>query len=177
MPDIGIAIVKAIDESFEVLGGSYARDAKGLIVEGVRKKGVDDPGAVVVVGFTYARMGDTLLYRGKPIAKPGKVDIGSARGVHDQLLIDASGNMLLTSRYRKPVPDLDPATLRFINQVFAVDAHRVYVLTDSGLVLCEDIAPGLVEAMGGYAIRMGDIRIHLSGNRLHRASLSDTEPA
>lgn len=56
------------------MGGSYARDAKGLIVEDVRKRGIDNPATVESLCYSFARMGDTQLYGGKPISRPGKVN-------------------------------------------------------------------------------------------------------
>ena len=82
---------------------SYPRDAKGLIVKGVRKRGIDDPAAVVALGHSFARIGDTILYRVKPVTKSGKVDPATARGIHAQMLIDGEGHMLLSGRYRKPL--------------------------------------------------------------------------
>ena len=176
-----LAVVKADMSTFELLGGAYARDAKGLIVEGVRKKKIADSGAVVGIGYLFARMGDTLLYRGKPITKPGKVDPATARGVHDQLLIDGSGHMLFGSMYRKPIPDLDPVELHFINNIFAVDASSVYVLNGNKLIRCEGINRSDVEPMGQYAVRSGGVKFHISGDRLYRTDLevdesSDTLP-
>lgn len=164
-------IVKADMKSFEVLGDSYARDAKGLIVEGARKRGIDDPSAVHALGHSFARLGDTLLYRGKPVTKPGKVDPASARGVHDQLLIDAHGHMLFGGSYRKPIAGIDPSTLQFLNRVFAADACRVYAITDSGLLLCEEIDREQVQTMGNYAVRVADTKFHVSGGRLERTAL------
>lgn len=166
-----LAIVKADMPSFEVLGGAYARDVKGLIVEGVRKRGIDNPAAVQALGHSFARMGDVLMYRGKPVTRPGKVDPATARGVHDQLLIDANGNMLFGGSYRKPIPGIDPATLTFLNRVFAIDARHVYGLTDSGLILCEEIDREQVQPFGPYAARIGDTRFHVSGGRLVQTPL------
>jgi hypothetical protein len=169
MPEL--SIVKADLASFEVLGGAYARDAKGLIVEGVRKRGIDDSAAVQALGHSFARMGETLLYRGKPVTKPGKVDPATARGVHTQLLIDANGHMLFGGSYRKPIPGIDPATLNFLNRAFAVDAHHVYAMTDTGLVPCEDIDREHVQPNGPYAVRVADTRFHVSGGRLVQTPL------
>ena len=166
-----LAVVKADLATFEVLEGAYARDAKGLIVEGVRKRGIDAPAKVVGLGHLFARMGDTLLYRGKPVAKPGKVDPATACGVHDQLLIDAGGHMLFGSMYRKPIPDLDPATLHFINRTFAVDERFVYALEDGKLTRCEGGSPSDIEPLGQYAVRSGNAKLHVSGGRLHRVDL------
>ncbi len=163
-----LAVVKIDMASFEVLGGAYARDAKGLIVEGVRKRGIDNPAAVESLGYSFARMGDTLLYRGKPISRPGKVNPATARGVNDQLLIDANGEMLFGGSYRKKIPGIDPAILHFLNRVFAVDARHVYAMTDTGLLLIEDIEPGEVELAGLYSIRVGDTQLHVSGGIVRR---------
>ncbi len=153
---------------------AYARDAKGLIVEGVRKRGIDNPAAVESLGFSFARMGDTLLYRGKPISRPGKVNPATARGVNDQLLIDANGEMLFGGSYRKKIPGIDPAILHFLNRVFAVDARHVYAMTDTGLLLIEDIEPGEVELAGLYAVRVGDTQLHVSGGIVRRLRPEDT---
>jgi hypothetical protein len=169
-----LAVVKIDMASFEVLGGAYARDAKGLIVEGVRKRGIDNPAAVESLGFSFARMGDTLLYRGKPISRPGKVNPATARGVNDQLLIDANGEMLFGGSYRKKIPGIDPAILHFLNRVFAVDARHVYAMTDTGLLLIEDIEPGEVELAGLYAVRVGDTQLHVSGGIVRRLRPEDT---
>lgn len=143
--------------------------------KGCAKRKIADPAAVVGIGYLFARMGDTLLYRGKPITKPGKVDPATARGVHDQLLIDDSGHMLFGSMYRNPIPDLDPATLRFINRAFAVDDHFVYALDDTMLMRCDEINRADVEPAGQYAVRSGEAKYHMSGGRLHRTELMDEE--
>lgn len=163
-----LAVVKVDMASFEVLGGAYARDAKGLIVEGVRKRGIDNPAVVESLGYSFARMGDTLLYRGKPIGRPGKVNPATARGVHEQLLIDANGEMLLGGSYRKKIPGIDPASLHFLNRVFAVDARHVYAITDTGLLLIEDIEPGGVERAGLYSVQVGGTQLHVSGGIVRR---------
>jgi len=173
VPMSELAIVRADMTSFEVLGGAYARDANGLIVEGARKRNIDDAAAVRALGHTFARMGETLLYRGKPVAKPGKIDPDTARGVHDQLLIDANGHMLFRGTYRKPIADLDPATLTFLNRAFAVDAHYAYALTDSGLLLCGEINRDLVQPAGPYAVRVAKTRFHVSSGQLKQMPLED----
>ena len=169
MPEL--AVVKADLDSFEVLGDAYARDANGLIVEGVRKRGIADAASVQALGHSFARMGDTLLYQGKPITRPGKVDPSSARGVHAQLLIDRKGHMLFGRSYRKPIPGIDPATLSFLNQVFAVDARHVYAMTDAGLVLCAEIDRKHLVQDGLYSVRVADMAFHVSGERLVRTQL------
>ncbi len=171
MPEL--AVVKADIASFEVLGGGYARDAKGLIVEGVRKRGIDAPAAVIALGHSFARMGDTLLYRGKPVTRAGKVDPATACGVHAQLLIDANGHMLFGASYRTPISDLDPATFKFLNHVFAVDARQVYAMTDSGLRSFPQIDRGQVHADGHYAVRAGNTRFHLSGGALRPSPIGE----
>ncbi|MFV0473038.1 MAG: DKNYY domain-containing protein [Pikeienuella sp.] len=168
MPELAVA--RADPGSFEVLGGFYARDAEGLLVEGKRKRGIADPGAVVALGHAFARMGEILLYRGKPVSRPGRVDAASARGAHDQLLIDAGGHMLITSRYRKPVPGLDPASFRFLNHSFAVDDARVYAFTGDALLVCPEIELASTRADGRYAVRDRAARFHLSGSSVVRAS-------
>lgn len=171
MPEL--AVVKAELKTFEVLGGSYARDAKGLIVDGVRKRGIEDPAAVEAVGHAFARMGDTLLYRGRPITKPGRVDPATARGIHARLLIDSKGHMLLGGSYRKSIPGLDSATLAFLNRIFAVDAHHVYAMTDTGLVACEEIDRDRVQPFGPYAVRVADTKFHMANIGLQQAPLDD----
>ncbi|ANG98767.1 hypothetical protein A8A54_19390 [Brucella pseudogrignonensis] len=162
-----LSVIKADLGSFEVLGDAYARDDGGLIVEGVRKRGIADPASVEAIGRSYARMGETLLYRGKPVSRTGKVDPATARGIHDRLLIDAEGNMLFAGTFRKPIPGLDPASLRFVNRVFAVDDTHVYVLGDSGLFLGEEIDCAGVEPIGHYAVRVGQKRFHYAGRIEH----------
>lgn len=171
-----LVVVKADMASFEVIGGAYACDSRGLICQGARKRDIADPRAVVSLGHLYARMGDTLLYRGKPVARPGKVDAYTARGVHDYLLIDEDGHMLFTTRFRKPIPGLDPSRLRFLNRVFAVDDAHVYTLTDSGLVVCEDADRATVESVNRWTVRDRKGRLHLAGGHLQRvADANDTD--
>lgn len=174
-PWVEFRAVKIDPKSFVALGGAYARDAKGLIVEGRRKRGVDDPEAVVALGFTFARMGDALLYRGKPVSRAGKLDPASARGVSDRVLIDGAGHMLFTSRYRKPVPGLDPASFRFLNGDFAVDDARVYAFTGDALNVCAEIDRAAVRAEGMFAVRDDAARFHLAGPAVLRTPLSDAE--
>ncbi|NSY98996.1 hypothetical protein G6M12_24130 [Agrobacterium tumefaciens] len=171
MPEL--AVVKADMASFEVLGDAYARDAKGLIVEGVRKRGIDNPDGVEALGRSFARMGGILLYRGKPVTRPGKVDPATARGVHDQLLIDAKGEMLFGGSYRKMIPGIDTATFNFLNRVFAVDRRHLYAMTDTGLLLMPDINPSEVQTAGLYAIRVGNTRFHISGGTLRQSPFEE----
>ncbi len=166
-----LRIIKADLPTFEVLGGAYARDAKGLIVEGARKRGIDDPAAVVALGHLFARMGDTILYRGKPVTRPGKIDMASARGVHRQMLMDAAGRMLLGGRYRKPLPGLDPASFRFLNRDFAVDDNNVYAFTQDELILCAEADRASVETDGLYAVRDREARFHVSASLVCRTPL------
>ncbi|WP_223215492.1 DKNYY domain-containing protein [Agrobacterium pusense] len=169
-----LAVVKVDMASFEVLGGAYARDAKGLIVEGVRKRGIDNPAAVESLGYSFAWMGDTLLYRGKPIGRLGKVNPATARGVHEQLLIDANGEMLVGGSYRKKIPGIDPASLHFLNRVFAVDARHVYAITDTALLRIEDIESDEVEPTDLYSVRVGGTQFHVSGGIVRRLRPEDT---
>lgn len=123
--------VRADPDTFEVIGGVYARDANALFVEGVRKRDIEDLASVVPLGGVYARMGTTILRNGKPVKSPGKIGIETARGFpHIRMLMDARGQTLLGGRFRKAIPDLDVPSFRFLNDAFAVDAHRVYVLTE-----------------------------------------------
>ncbi|OIS92572.1 hypothetical protein BLA27_15415 [Brucella cytisi] len=171
-PMPALAVVKADLKSFEVLGGAYARDAKGLIVEGKRKRDIADPHVVVALGHAFARMGQVLLYRGRPVARSGKVDGATARGVHDEVLIDAGGHLLIGSRYRKPVPGLDPATFRFLNRRFAVDNDHVYALTDDALLVCHEVDRAFISTDGGYAVRDRHARFHVSGSSVYRTPLA-----
>lgn len=72
----------------------------------------------------------------------------TARGVDDQLLIDANGEMPFGGSYRKKIPGIDPAVLHFLNRVFAVDARHVYAMTGTEPLLIEDIEPGEVQPAG-----------------------------
>jgi len=168
-----LVVVKADPGSFEVIGGAYARDANGLICEGVRKRGIADPAAVVSLGHLHARIGDVLLYRGKPVSRAGKLDVRTARSVHDHVLIDARGHMLLSGRYRQPIPALDPQRLRFLNRVFAVDDARLYASTQDALVVCEDADRGSVEVVNRWTVRDAGGRLHVAAGRLRRTSDAD----
>lgn len=148
-----LVVVKADMASFQVLGGAYARDAKGLIVEGVRKRGIANAGSVVALGHLFARMGNTILYRGKPVARPGSIDLETARSVHSQILLDAQGHMLLGSRYRKPIHGLDVTSFRFINRRFARDHQRVYAYNWDSVLVCEAADPASLVAVGTDAAR------------------------
>ena len=79
------------------------RDAKGLIVECVRKRDIAAAADARPIGGRYARKGAQILCRGKALARTGTVDVDAARGVHSDVLIDAQGHMLLGMRYRKPI--------------------------------------------------------------------------
>ncbi|CAM3348071.1 LysR substrate binding domain-containing protein [Paracoccus aminovorans] len=88
MPEL--SVVKADLASFQVLGDAYARDAKGLIMEGVRKRGIDDPTAVEALGhplatqpaITWADLaGETFLVR----------QGGTRRHVHDHIVLRLAG--------------------------------------------------------------------------------------
>jgi len=119
-----LVVVKADMDSFRVLGGVYAMDAKGLIVEGVRKRDID-AAAVEPIGGMFARLGDTVLFRGKVVKKTGGLDLTTARSPSPRLLIDGAGRMLLGSRYRKPVVGMNAAALRFITPYFATDDRQL----------------------------------------------------
>jgi hypothetical protein len=156
-----LAIMKADMNTFQTLGGAYARDAKGLVCQGVRKRKID-AGQVIGLGRLYARMGDQILYKCKVVPKLGQLDISTARGFHDRLLMDASGNMLVDTRYRKPVPGLDVPSFRFLNLRFAVDADRVYALDDVSLRICDIADRATIESASLYAVRDCNGAIRLS---------------
>ncbi|QBF29884.1 DKNYY domain-containing protein [Thalassococcus sp. S3] len=160
--------------SFEVLGGVYGRDADALFVGGVRKRNIDDPGAVVALGGDYARIGDTILRNGKPVKNPGAIDIATARGLPGvRLLLDAKGNLLLGGRYRKPLPGFDAASFRFLNQSFAVDHDQVYALTEAALSICEDIDRATVESDGPMSVRDCNARFVADYDKVTRRPLAD----
>lgn len=166
-----LRIIKADMNSLTLLGGAYARDSKGLIVEGVRKRGIDDPSRVTGLGHLYARMGDVILYRGKAVTRAGKIDPVTARAVHYYLLIDDQGHMLLQSRYRKPRPGIDAASLRFLNRAFAVDRSQVYAFTWDALIRCPQIDRDRVRMDGPYAVQDGHGRFHVSAGNVIRSDL------
>jgi hypothetical protein len=148
-----LKIVKVDHTSFRPIGGAYAVDRDGLIFEGIRKRGVEGFAEAVGLGGRYARIGQTILYRGKPLTKIGALDIATARGVEDDLLLDANGAMLFDSRFRKPIPGLDPATFRFITWSYAVDKARVYGRMDTALRVCEIADRDSVEPNNFWSIR------------------------
>ncbi|MBN7806972.1 hypothetical protein RMS29_020500 [Agrobacterium rosae] len=141
-----------------------------MIVEGVRKRDIADPASVVALGHVFARMGETLLYRGKPVARAGKIDPMTARGVHDYLLIDADGHMLLRGVYRKTIPGIDPSGLRFLNSAFAYDGQRVYGLSADAFAACDEINYHRAIIDGRYAITMGDDRFTFYNKTLTRSA-------
>ncbi|HHX4055148.1 MAG: hypothetical protein ACN6QT_20825 [Burkholderia contaminans] len=155
-PDRGqchLTVVKADVATLTHIGGAYARDAKHLFCAGVRKRGIDDPAGVVGLGYRYARLGAQILYDGKVVDKPGRVDVETARGVFHDMLIDASGHVLWGKNYRKPLPGIDPGSLRFLNWAFAVDDQRVYYRTNTNLAVCKGIDRASVEAVPPLRIR------------------------
>ena len=170
-----LVIVKADMPSFTVIGGAYARDATGLIVAGVRRKGIADPASVMALGFQFARLGDTLLYRGKPVARPGALDLASLRGLHDRLAIDRHGHMLVAGRHHKPIPGLDPATLRFLNQAFAADRDAVYALTTTGLLPCPMIDRRQVRPRGPFAVEDDATFLRIAADRLEATPRASAE--
>lgn len=131
-----LTMTKIDSQSFELIGGPYARDAKGLIYAGVRKRNIATPESVVSLGYLYARMGSHLLYEGKIITNTGEINVATARAVWDDVLIDDGGHYLLGRRYRKPVPGLDPGSIQFLTYAFAVDKQNVYARTQK-IVHCE----------------------------------------
>ncbi|WP_175844653.1 hypothetical protein [Burkholderia arboris] len=155
-PDHGpchLIVVKADVASLTHVGGAYARDAKHLFCAGVRKRGIDDPAGVVGLGYRYARLGAQILYDGTIVTKPGRVDVETARGVFHDMLIDADGHVLWGKNYRKPLPGIDAASLRFLNWSFAVDDRRVYYRTGTNLAVCEGVDRASVEAAPPMGIR------------------------
>jgi hypothetical protein len=155
-PDRGqchLTVVKADVASLTPIGGAYARDAKHLFCAGVRKRGIDDPAGVVGLGYRYARLGAQILYDGKIVTKPGRVDVETARGVFHDMLIDADGHVLWGQNYRKPLPGIDAPSLRFLNWSFAVDDQRVYYRTNTNLAVCEGVDRASVEAVPPMGIR------------------------
>ncbi|MCK0122430.1 DKNYY domain-containing protein [Loktanella sp. F6476L] len=165
-----LVIVKADMASFRLLGGAYAMDAEGLIVEGVRKRDVADPEAVKPIGRLFATMGEALLFRGKEFKRIGALDLETARSPAPRLLIDSAGHMLLGSRYRKPVAGMNAPALRFLNPYFAVDGGQLYALTDDGLMLCEGADVEKVTVTGSHSVGDGKQRFALEGNRLAQMS-------
>lgn len=164
--------VRADIDSFEVLGGVYARDAKAIFVEGVRKRDIDASRHVASLGGPYARIGETILRLGKPVKNPGKIDIATARGFPGvRLLIDAQGHMLLGGRYREPIPHLDPATLRFLNWAFAVDDDRVYALTEGAFHVCEGADRATIESCGPQSVNDHAAHFSVSVDGLTRTPL------
>jgi len=149
-----LVLTKIDSQSFELIGGPYARDAKGLIYAGVRKRNITTPESVVSLGYWYARMGPHILYEGKIIANIGAINVATARAVWDDVLIDDGGHYLLGSRYRKPVPGLDPGSIQFLTYTFAVDKQNVYARTQK-IIYCElaDHASVRVESSLHNAIR------------------------
>jgi hypothetical protein len=143
-PGTNLAVVKADMNTLQTLGGAYARDSKGLICEGMRKR-IVDPENVVSLGHLYARMGDKILYRGKVVPKLGQLDVSTARAFHHHLLMDENGHMLFDTRYRKPIRGLDVPSFRFVNRHHAVDANRVYVLGETSLRICETADRATIE--------------------------------
>lgn len=55
--------------------------------------------------------------------------------------------------YRKPLPGIDAASLRFLNWSFAVDDRRVYYRTGTNLAVCEGVDRASVEAAPPMGIR------------------------
>ena len=166
-----LVIVKADMDSFRLLGGAYAMDAKGLIVEGVRMRDIADPPAVKPIGQLFATMGETLLFRGKEVKRIGALDLQTARSPAPRLLIDTAGHMLLGSRYRKPLAGMNAPALRFLNAFFAVDGRQLYALTEDNLVLCEGAKIEGLSVMGSHSVSNGKLRFVLEGNRLRREAL------
>ena len=161
-----LVIVKADMDSFRLLGGAYAMDAKGLIVEGVRKRDIVDPEAVTPIGGLFARVGETVLFRGKEVKRVGALDLETARSPAPRLLIDDAGHMLVGSRYRKPVAGMNAAALQFLTPYFAVDDAQLYALTDDGLLLCDGADVTAVEVTAEHSVSDGVSLFTLEGNRL-----------
>jgi hypothetical protein len=149
--------------TFETLGGAYARDSKSLICQGVRKRKID-AGKVIGLGRLYARISDQVLYDGKVVPKLGQLDISTARAFHERLLMDASGYMLIDTRYRKPVAGLDVPSFKFLNLRFAVDAGRVYALDGGSLRICDIADRTTIESASLYSVRDRNGPIRLSVN-------------
>ncbi|HIC7211785.1 hypothetical protein [Burkholderia stabilis] len=148
-----LIVVKADVASLTHIGGAYARDAKHLFCAGVRKRGIDDPAGVVSLGFRYARLGAQILYDGKVVTRPGRIDVDTARGVFHDVLIDDDGHVLWGQNYRKPLPGIDAKSLRFLTRFFAVDDRRVYYRTNTNLAVCEGVDRASVEVVSSMRIR------------------------
>jgi len=170
--DYKLVIAKAEMSSFQVLGGAYAMDAKGLIVEGVRKRDITDPVAVKPIGHLYARMGDTVLYRGKVVKKLGDLDLNTLHSPTPSLLIDHAGFMLLGSRYRKPIAGIKAAKLRFITPYFATDDCYLYVLTHDGLIQCQDADLDTLKIIGSACVSDARTQFSFGGMGLQREAVA-----
>jgi hypothetical protein len=96
------------------------------------------------------------------VPKLGQLDVSTARAFHDRLLLDASGYMLVDTRYRKPVPGLDVPSFLFLNLRFAVDTGRVYALDDGSLRICDIADRATIESASLYAVRDRNGPIRLS---------------
>lgn len=151
-----LVVVKADVVSLRFIGGSYARDAKHLYCAGVRKPGIENPGSVVSLGYGYARIGKQILYDGKLVTRPGRIDAERARAVFHDVLIDDDGHMLWGRTYRKPLPGLDAKGLRFLNYFFAADDRYVYLRATATLTVCDWIDRDSLEAVSPFRVRDKD---------------------
>ena len=151
--------VKIDGPTFEVLSECYARDALGVLSRGVRKKDIDARSARAL-GGDYLRAGDVIYWGGKP-AKTGKLDLGTARGVGFDLLIDAAGHWLHRNQYRKPLAD--GRTLRALGLDFFADARQVFYLDFYGLRMVPGADPSSFvptgpgrgrDAQGSYEVEL-----------------------
>jgi hypothetical protein len=146
-------VVKTDVATLEHIGGAYARDARHLFCAGIRKRSIADPASVASLGGRYARIGTHILYEGKIVTRPGRIDVETARAAWDDLLIDETGHMLFGKNYRKPLKTLDAKSFRFLTQFFAVDDDCVYVRSNTNLVVCELADRASVQAAPPLRIR------------------------
>lgn len=141
--------VKIDPDSFEVLDQHYARDAKGLLCNGVRKK-VASAELLLAIGGGYARIGPNILWHGKEV-RHGALSADSARSVGHELLIDAAGHWMLRGQYRKPIAD--GPSFRHLDGDFFVDRERVFHLDWYGLRHVDGADPASFTVLGSRAGR------------------------
>ncbi len=97
---------KADRKTFKILNHIHAYDKNGLILEGVRKKGISVTKNIKSLGGAYIKIEDTTYYMGKP-RKNKNIDDSRLKSINDFIIMGADGSAFDHGKYRKYIGDFE----------------------------------------------------------------------
>ena len=98
--------IKADRKTFKILNHIHAYDKDGLLLEGVRKKGISVTENVKSLGGAYIKIEDTIYYMGKP-RKNKSIDDSRLKSINDFIIMGADGSAFNHGKYRKYIGNFD----------------------------------------------------------------------